>query len=433
MKKAALHNLGCKVNAYETDAMEQLLSEAGYTIVHIEETADEYVNNTCAVTHIADSKSRQMLHKAKKQNPAAIVVAAGCYVQTSAEEAALDASIDILLGNNEKHKLLSLIDECREKRRSAVEEIAQTTALLDINHCRAPYEELKVSNPTEHTRAILKEQAGCNQISSYCNKPYARGRNRRRALADVLEETRTLAANGFQEIVLTGIHLSSYGAENGGSLLTLIQSIAEIDGIARIRLGSLEPGIITEEFVAAIFSIKKVCPHFHLSLQSGSNSVLRRMNRKYTVEEYAEKCALLRRFYDHPAITTDVIVGFPGETQEEFEESCAFVQAIGFYEVHVFPYSRRDGTAAAKMPNQLPNRLKQERARGLLQLSEALKEEFLSFYDGKEVEVLFEEAREKDGKTYFSGFTPEYVKVTVQSGEPLENCIRTVAFLRHIV
>ncbi len=433
MKKAALHNLGCKVNAYETDAMEQLLSEAGYTIVPFEETADVYVINTCAVTNIADRKSRQMLHKAKKQNPAAIVVAAGCYVQTSAEEAALDASIDILLGNNEKHKLLSLIDECREKRRSAVEEIAQTTALLDINHCRAPYEELKVSNPTEHTRAFLKVQDGCNQFCSYCIIPYARGRIRSRALADVLEETRTLAANGFQEIVLTGIHLSSYGAENGGSLLALIQSIAEIDGIARIRLGSLEPGIITEEFVAAIFSIKKVCPHFHLSLQSGSNSVLRRMNRKYTVEEYAEKCALLRRFYDHPAITTDVIVGFPGETQEEFEESCAFVQAIGFYEVHVFPYSRRDGTAAAKMPNQLPNRLKQERARGLLQLSEALKEEFLSFYDGKEVEVLFEEAREKDGKTYFSGFTPEYVKVTVQSGEPLENCIRTVAFLRHIV
>ncbi len=433
MKKAALHNLGCKVNAYETDAMEQLLSEAGYTIVPFEETADVYVINTCAVTNIADRKSRQMLHKAKKQNPAAIVVAAGCYVQTSAKEAALDASIDILLGNNEKHRLLSLIDECREKRRSAVEEIAQTTALLDINHCRAPYEELKVSNPTEHTRAFLKVQDGCNQFCSYCIIPYARGRIRSRALADVLEETRTLAANGFQEIVLTGIHLSSYGAENGGSLLTLIQSIAEIDGIARIRLGSLEPGIITEEFVAAIFSIKKVCPHFHLSLQSGSNSVLRRMNRKYTVEEYAEKCALLRRFYDHPAITTDVIVGFPGETQEEFEESCAFVQAIGFYEVHVFPYSRRDGTAAAKMPNQLPNRLKQERARGLLQLSEALKEEFLSFYDGKEVEVLFEEAREKDGKTYFSGFTPEYVKVTVQSGEPLENCIRTVAFLRHIV
>ncbi len=433
MKKAALHNLGCKVNAYETDAMEQLLSEAGYTIVPFEETADVYVINTCAVTNIADRKSRQMLHKAKKQNPAAIVVAAGCYVQTSAEEAALDASIDILLGNNEKHKLLSLIDECREKRRSDVEEIAQTTALLDINHCRAPYEELKVSNPTEHTRAFLKVQDGCNQFCSYCIIPYARGRIRSRALADVLEETRTLAANGFQEIVLTGIHLSSYGAENGGSLLTLIQSIAEIDGIARIRLGSLEPGIITEEFVAAIFSIKKVCPHFHLSLQSGSNSVLRRMNRKYTVEEYAEKCALLRRFYDHPAITTDVIVGFPGETLEEFEESCAFVQAIGFYEVHVFPYSRRDGTAAAKMPNQLPNRLKQERARGLLQLSEALKEEFLSFYDGKEVEVLFEEAREKDGKTYFSGFTPEYVKVTVQSGEPLENCIRTVAFLRHIV
>ncbi len=424
MKRAALHSLGCKVNSYETEAMQQMLEEAGYTIVPFHEEAELYLINTCSVTNIADRKSRQMIHRAKKQNPNAIVVAAGCYVQVSADKAALDESIDIVIGNNKKGELLGLIAAYEQKRIK--------THVLEINREKQAYEELKVHHPAEHTRAFLKVQDGCNQFCSYCIIPYARGRVRSRRLAHVVEEAGRLAANGFREIVLTGIHLSSYGVDLDQSLLEMIQAVHEITGIDRIRLGSLEPGIITEDFVRELSSLEKVCPHFHLSLQSGCDTVLSRMNRRYTTAEYLDKLSILRRFYPHPALTTDVIVGFPGESEEEFAQTLDFVRRAGFYEIHVFKFSRRDGTRAASMANQLPEAVKARRSKALMALAEELKEEFLSWYQGKQVEVLFEEPVMKDGVRYYEGFTPEYVKVWYPTEESLENQIMKVEFLPSI-
>lgn len=423
MKKASLHSLGCKVNSYETEAMQQMLVQAGYEIVPFGEKADLYVINTCSVTNIADRKSRQMIHKARKLNPDAIVVAAGCYVQTSTGQAKEDDAIDIIIGNNRKQDLLELVAayEREHKRKEGI---------LDINQPHPSYEELKVSHPSEHTRAFLKVQDGCNQFCSYCIIPYARGRVRSRRLEDVVSETEKLAKNGFQEIVLTGIHLSSYGIDLGCSLLDLIRSIHEIDGIRRIRLGSLEPGIITREFVEELVKLEKVCPHFHLSLQSGSGTVLKRMNRKYTPEEYLEKCRLLRGYYEHPALTTDVIVGFPGETEEEFKETCDFVRKAAFYEIHVFKYSKRNGTVAASMPGQIPERVKGERSSILLEIAAGMKEEFVKWYEGKKVSVLFEEPVTVDGAEYYEGFTPEYVKVWHKTDENLGNRIMEVEFFR---
>lgn len=420
--RAALHSLGCKVNSYETEAMQQLLEQAGYVIVPFSETADVYVINTCSVTNVADKKSRQMIHRAKKKNPDAIVVAAGCYVQTSAEVAARDASIDIVIGNNKKQELLQMIEDWKMAHRRM--------DVIDINDPAQPYEELKVSHPSEHTRAFLKVQDGCNQFCSYCIIPYARGRVRSRKPEDVVAETRQLAANGYQEVVLTGIHLSSYGIDIDSSLLELIRSIHDIEGIRRIRLGSLEPRIITDAFLRELCSLSKVCPHFHLSLQSGSASVLRRMNRKYSPEEYLEKCELLRKYYEHPAITTDVIVGFPGETEEEFEETCDFVKSVRFYEIHVFKYSRRQGTAADRMPDQIPEQQKHARSTALMRIADEMKEEFIRWYEGKSVEVLFEEPAEQDGILYYVGFTPEYVKCACPADENLGNRIMEVEFSR---
>lgn len=423
MKKAALHSLGCKVNSYETEAMQQMLVQAGYEIVPFGESADLYVINTCSVTNIADRKSRQMIHKARKMNPDAIVVAAGCYVQTSTEQAETDDAIDIIIGNNRKQDLLKLIEDYEREHRPQ-------NSVLDINIPHQPYEELKVSHPTEHTRAFLKVQDGCNQFCSYCIIPYARGRVRSRKLEDVVEETKELAKNGFQEIVLTGIHLSSYGIDLGYTLLDLIRSVHQIEGIRRIRLGSLEPGIITREFVEALAKLEKVCPHFHLSLQSGSGTVLKRMNRKYTPEEYMEKCRILREYYEHPALTTDVIVGFPGETEEEFRETCKFVREVSFYEIHVFKYSRRNKTVAAAMQGQIPESIKGERSSILLKIAGELKEEYIKWYEKKRVSVLFEEPVTVDGVKYYEGFTPEYVKVWHETDENLGNRIMEVEFLR---
>ena len=423
MKKAALHSLGCKVNSYETEAMQQMLEQAGYEIVPFSEKADLYVINTCSVTNIADRKSRQMIHKARKMNPDAIVVAAGCYVQTSAEQARNDSSIDIVIGNNKKQDLLKMIDTYEKEHRAE-------EGILDINMSGQPYEELKVNHPAEHTRAFLKVQDGCNQFCSYCIIPYARGRVRSRKPEDVVAETKELAKNGFQEVVLTGIHLSSYGMDLGCSLMDLIRSIHQIEGIRRIRLGSLEPGIITKEFVEELVTLKKVCPHFHLSLQSGSGAVLKRMNRKYTPDEYLEKCRILREYYEHPAITTDVIVGFPGETEEEFVQTCEFVKKAAFYEIHVFKYSRRNGTVAAGMPDQIPESIKGQRSSVLMKIADDLKEEFVCWYEGKQVEVLFEEPVIRDGVQYYEGFTPEYVKVWHASDENLGNRIMEVEFFR---
>lgn len=421
-RKAALHNLGCKVNAYETEAMQQMLVHAGYEIVPFQEYADVYVINTCSVTNIADRKSRQMLHKAKKENPDSIVVAAGCYVQTSEEQAKLDEAIDILIGNNRKHELIELLERCFAEREKTQE---KQTSVPDINRKEEEYEELHLEQTAEHTRAFLKVQDGCNQFCSYCIIPYARGRIRSRKIADVVNEVGTLAKNGCHEVVLTGIHLSSYGLDHGEDLLGLIRAVHEVDGIYRIRLGSLEPNIITEEFVSELIKLPKVCPHFHLSLQSGCDATLKRMNRRYDTNSYARKCELLRRYYEHPAITTDVIVGFPGETTEEFLTTKAFLQDIHFYEMHIFKYSKREGTKAAVMEHQVPEEIKAERSAKLLAMEKEMSKEFRDYYVGTVTDALLEEEYFFEGKRYFTGYTKEYVKVAVQTQENLENVLLT--------
>ena len=425
--KVALHNLGCKVNAYETEAMQQMLEAAGYEIVPFEPGADIYVINTCSVTNIANRKSRQMLHKAKKMNPDAIVVAAGCYVQADTKKAEADASIDIIIGNNKKQELIPILESYRTGHQ-------KTTECVDINHTKE-YENLEIDRTEEHTRAYLKVQDGCNQFCTYCIIPYARGRIRSKKTEDVVNEVKRLAASGCQEVVLTGIHLSSYGKErpeDQENLLTLIQAVHQVDEIERIRLGSLEPGIITEEFAAAISSLPKVCPHFHLSLQSGCTTTLKRMNRRYTAEEYREKCEILRKYYPAPALTTDVITGFPGETEEEFEESRSFVDSIHFYETHIFPYSKREGTKAAGMPDQLTEQVKKERSRILIALGKEHQREYMEQFLGQEKEVLFEEQQTVEGQEYWTGHTMEYLKIAVISEENLENK-RVMVQLREMI
>ena len=416
--KAALHNLGCKVNAYETEAMQQILEEAGYEIVPFSEYADVYVINTCSVTNMADRKSRQMLHRAKKQNPDAIVVGAGCYVQTKEAQALVDESIDIVIGNNKKHELVPLLREYEASHR-------KMACVADINHEKQAYEELSLSRTAEHTRAFIKVQDGCNQFCTYCIIPFARGRVRSRELPDVLQEIRTLAKSGYREVVLTGIHLSSYGVDNGESLLHLIEAVHELEGIERIRLGSLEPRIVTDAFAKRLSELPKICPHFHLSLQSGCDTVLSRMNRRYDTAEYETGCALLRRYFEHPAITTDVIVGFPGETDEEFETTERYLERIHFYEMHIFQYSRREGTKAAAMPDQVPEAVKKERSEKLLALGHRMSEEFRRYYLGRQVTALLEEEFLYDGKRYYTGYTKEYVKVAVETKKDLSNTFVT--------
>lgn len=416
--KAALHNLGCKVNAYETEAMQQILEEAGYEIVPFSEYADVYVINTCSVTNMADRKSRQMLHRAKKQNPDAIVVGAGCYVQTKEAQALVDESIDIVIGNNKKHELVPLLREYEASHR-------KMACVADINHEKQAYEELSLSRTAEHTRAFIKVQDGCNQFCTYCIIPFARGRVRSRELPDVLQEIRTLAKSGYREVVLTGIHLSSYGVDNGESLLHLIEAVHELEGIERIRLGSLEPRIVTDAFAKRLSELPKICPHFHLSLQSGCDTVLSRMNRRYDTAEYEAGCALLRRYFEHPAITTDVIVGFPGETDEEFETTERYLERIHFYEMHIFQYSRREGTKAAAMPDQVPEAVKKERSEKLLALGHRMSEEFRRYYLGRQVTALLEEEFLYDGKRYYIGYTKEYVKVAVETKKDLSNTFVT--------
>ena len=416
--KAALHNLGCKVNAYETEAMQQILEEAGYEIVPFSEYADVYVINTCSVTNMADRKSRQMLHRAKKQNPDAIVVGAGCYVQTKEAQALVDESIDIVIGNNKKHELVPLLREYEASHR-------KMACVADINHEKQAYEELSLSRTAEHTRAFIKVQDGCNQFCTYCIIPFARGRVRSRELPDVLQEIRTLAKIGYREVVLTGIHLSSYGVDNGESLLHLIEAVHELEGIERIRLGSLEPRIVTDAFAKRLSELPKICPHFHLSLQSGCDTVLSRMNRRYDTAEYEAGCALLRRYFEHPAITTDVIVGFPGETDEEFETTERYLERIHFYEMHIFQYSRREGTKAAAMPDQVPEAVKKERSEKLLALGHRMSGEFRRYYLGRQVTALLEEEFLYDGKRYYTGYTKEYVKVAVETEKDLSNTFVT--------
>lgn len=427
MKKAALHNLGCKVNAYETEAMQQLLEKAGYEIVPFSEKADVYIINTCSVTNMADRKSRQMIHKAKKENPESIVVAAGCYVQTSEEEAVLDKAIDIIIGNNKKHELVALLKQYEQRRKEGV-----LMDICDMNEKGREYEKLSLEKTAEHTRAFLKVQDGCNQFCSYCIIPYARGRVRSRRAEEVVEEVKTLASNGYHEVVLTGIHLSSYGIDHGDNLLRLIQQVHEVEGIERIRLGSLEPGIVTEDFVKELSSMEKICPHFHLSLQSGCDATLKRMNRRYDTKRYEEGCALIRKYFEHPAITTDVIVGFPGETEEEFAATEEFLRRIHFYEMHIFKYSKRRGTKAAVMPEQVPEQIKAERSAKLIALGQEMSEEFRSEYAGTNQEVLLEEEVIIDGNAYFTGYTKEYVKAAVISEGRMENQFITGRMVRKL-
>lgn len=475
MKKAALHNLGCKVNSYEIDVMQQSLVDKGYEIVPFDAKADIYIVNTCSVTNMADRKSRQMLHRAKMLNPQAVVVAVGCYVQTAGEALLQDACVDLVIGNNKKKDLLAILEaylakhhvECKEEsvrepakhqQCTAMAEAAEAvkedktlgnTTVIDINK-PCDYEEMTLTQTAEHTRAYIKIQDGCNQFCSYCIIPYARGRVRSRKAEDIIREIQGIVDAGYKEIVLTGIHISSYGIDledeawsrgesvrafraegqsdyrGQSKLIDLVEKIHAIPGVKRLRIGSLEPRIITRESANRLAALEKVCPHFHLSLQSGCDETLKRMNRHYTTGEYSESVKHLRNAFDHPAITTDVIVGFPGETEEEFETSAAFLEEICFYEMHIFKYSKRKGTRAAAMKDQVPDPEKTRRSNRLLAMEKAASKAFRARYIGKETAVLFEETKEIAGQICQLGHTVDYVKVALPCKEELTNCIRTV-------
>lgn len=443
MKKIALHNLGCKVNSYEIEVMQENLEKNGYLIVPFAPGADIYIINTCTVTNIADRKSRQMLHKARKMNPEAVVVAVGCYVQTGTERVKQDECIDLVVGNNKKKDIVSILEEyLKEKEENRQDKTLHETTILNINDGKQEYEEMTLTHAGEHTRAHIKIQDGCNQFCSYCIIPYARGRVRSRKEEDILNEVKGLVAAGYKEVVVTGIHLSSYGLdfiskESGdylhvgvdirtqayqkGYLLDILEKINAVEGLERIRIGSLEPRIITEKFANKLKSLDKLCPHFHLSLQSGCDETLKRMNRHYTTKEFKEKVEILRNVFDNPAITTDVIVGFPGETQEEFNTTCKFLEDICFYEMHVFKYSKRQGTVAAARKDQVDDKVKTERSNLLLTMEQKQSEVYRKGCVGKTVEALMEEEKEIQGKKYQVGYTKTYVKVAVETEEDLRN------------
>ena len=399
---AAIQNLGCKVNAYESESVEVMLKEAGFTIVPFSEKADVYIVNTCTVTNIADQKSRQMLHRAKKNNPDALVVAIGCYVQTHADSLSGDTAVDLMIGTDGKSRIVELIAK-------ALKEGGVSSPVQDFDRA-LQYEMLPFPKSEQRTRAFVKVQDGCRQFCSYCAIPLARGPLRSREISDVVDEVKQLTDAGTKEIVLTGIHLTSYGVDRGHyELLSLIDALSDNPDLWRIRLGSLEPRFMKEEAVRTLAANPKVCPHFHLSLQSGSDATLKRMNRHYTTDEYRESCRRIREQFERPALTTDVIVGFPQESDEEFAESYAFVREIGFYRVHVFKYSMRDGTAAASLDGQIDSRIKAERSRAMLELSAGLKEQFERDSIGLTETVLIEE-KTQDG---WIGHTPGYLKAAV--------------------
>lgn len=431
MKSVALHNLGCKVNSYELDVMQQMLQEKGYRIVSFDEPADIYIVNTCTVTNIADRKSRQMLHRARKINPHAVVVAVGCYVQTGTDTIEKDGTVDLAIGNNRKRDLIEILENYLAKREDTGKAVCD---VIDINQA-CDYEEMRLQKTAEHTRAYIKIQDGCNQFCSYCIIPYARGRVRSRREEDILKEVRGIAGEGYKEIVLTGIHISSYGTDRGScELVPLLYKLHEIEGISRIRLGSLEPRIVTEAFAREISKMPKVCPHFHLSLQSGCDAVLRRMNRHYDREAYFQAVACLRRYYEDPAITTDVIVGFPGETQEEFEETEEFLRRVRFFEMHIFKYSKRKGTRAALMEGQLTEAEKGRRSAILMEEGRRMSHAYRAGFVGREVEVLWEEKQVIDGQDYWIGHAMQYIRAAkhTQDGEDLHNtivCGRITGFL----
>lgn len=420
MKTVAFHNLGCKVNAYEIDIMQQKFIENDFQVVPFSQKADVYVINTCTVTNMADRKSRQMIHRAKTLNPDSVVIAVGCYVQTAAEKVKADMAVDIAIGNNRKSEIVEILNQYYSKNERIFD-------IIDINHTKE-YESMMLEETADRTRAYIKIQDGCNQFCSYCLIPYARGRVRSREIDDILEEIRNISDKGYEEVVLTGIHVSSYGIEtpndlSQNKLADLLEKIQEIPTVRRIRLSSLEPRVVTPEFVRRISKLDKLCPHFHLSLQSGCDATLKRMNRHYSAAQYLEGVKLLREYFDDPAITTDVIVGFPGETEEEFEASYEFCKEAGFYEMHIFKYSKRKGTVAEKLPNQVPDEIKAQRSDKMLELEASLSKDFRERHLGKTAEVLYEEKKVINGTTYQIGHTPEYIKVAKATKEDLSNRI----------
>lgn len=426
-KTVAPLTLGCKVNQYETDGMIELLKEAGMTAVSFEEKADVYLINTCSVTNMADKKSRQMIHRAKKLNPDAVVIAAGCYVQAAKDKQMEDDRISIIIGNNKKKDIVRILEDYLQAG-------VTDEGMLDIS-AEKEYEPLTINSTLEHTRAYVKIQDGCNQFCSYCIIPYVRGRIRSRDIASIIEEVERLALTGVKEIVLTGIHISSYGKdkENEVGLADVIDAISKIESIKRIRLGSLEPSIITDEFIDRIVDNEKVCPHFHLSLQSGCNTVLKRMNRKYTCEEYFEKCEMLRKAFDRPALTTDVIVGFPGETEEEFRETVDYLTKLNLYEMHIFKFSPRQGTVAAGMKDQVAPEIKNQRSDVLLALSERNKQAYEASFRGENLDVLVEEKVRREGKDGYRGHTERYMDIFVEEECMHRICDRQTDIINHVV
>lgn len=433
MKKVAFHTLGCKVNIYETEAMQELMQKAGYSIVDFDDKADIYVVNTCSVTNMADRKSRQMLHKAKKDNPDAVIVAVGCYVQAAAKSIKQDEKIDIIIGNNMKNKIADIINDYYEHQDPNTVDISGDF-VLDISKIKE-YEEFRVLKHKEHTRAFIKIQDGCNQFCSYCIIPYTRGRVRSRSIEEIEKEVRDLVNVGYKEVILTGIHISSYGLdfEDRIQLIELVEKVAAIEGVKRLRISSLEPRIITEEFVERLAKLENFCPHFHLSLQSGSDNTLKAMSRRYDASEFKEGVRLIRKYFDMPALTTDIIAGFPGETEDDFTESLEYIRDIGFFELHVFPYSKREGTKAASMEETLSNKDKTRRVNLLLSMQEPIRRKFLEEKIGKEVEVLIESEFEHENKRYVLGHSKEYIKVALPYIEKARNMIipaKLISFIK---
>ena len=433
MKKVAFHTLGCKVNIYETEAMQELMQKAGYSIVDFDDKADIYVVNTCSVTNMADRKSRQMLHKAKKDNPDAVIVAVGCYVQAAAKSIKQDEKIDIIIGNNMKNKIADIINDYYEHQDPNTVDISGDF-VLDISKIKE-YEEFRVLKHKEHTRAFIKIQDGCNQFCSYCIIPYTRGRVRSRSIEEIEKEVRDLVNVGYKEVILTGIHISSYGLdfEEKIQLIELVERVAKVAGVERLRISSLEPRIITEEFVERLSKLDNFCPHFHLSLQSGSDNTLKAMSRRYDASEFKEGVRLIRKYFDMPALTTDIIAGFPGETEDDFTESLEYIRDIGFFELHVFPYSKREGTKAALMKETLSNKDKTRRVNLLLSMQEPIRRKFLEEKIGKEVEVLIESEFEHENKRYVLGHSKEYIKVALPYIEKARNMIipaKLISFIK---
>lgn len=432
-KTVAFCTLGCKVNQYETDAMRGSFEAEGYEVKEFSQEASVYVINTCTVTNMADRKSRQMMHRAKKKNPDGIIVAVGCYVQAAKEQLEEDTLIDLVIGNNMKSQVVQIVEQYIQDNRHTEDRDAY---VADIAHSHE-YEIMHIETVSEHTRAYIKIQDGCNQFCSYCIIPYARGRVRSRKLEDILQEVRNLTANGYKEIVLTGIHISSYGLDfehtadeqedyvpfKNSALIDLIEALSGIEGLERIRLGSLEPRIITENFVRRLCKVPQICPHFHLSLQSGCDETLKRMNRHYTTALYLEKCGILRQYFDRPALTTDVIVGFPGETEEEFAQTERFLETVHFSDMHIFKYSKRRGTKAADMPNQIDPQIQSVRSEKLIALGKRMKDDFLEACKDQEQIVLIEEETEIDGTKYMTGHSKNYIRCAFEMDGLVPNMV----------